>query len=129
MVGLQRKRSTMKKLGLGTVLLLAAMALLIFSVEVSMWRCQYFMILVIVIVMWWCNTCIMDSVNSMRRYMLGSYVGAYKGVMYAAQTEGSLSFQQGSWLHNYEDGSPLQHEAERLPPPAVPSEDKLQVNF
>jgi hypothetical protein len=111
MVGLQRKRSTMKKLGLGTVLLLAAMALLIFSVEVSMWRCQYFMILVIVIV------------------MLGSYVGAYKGVMYAAQTEGSLSFQQGSWLHNYEDGSPLQHEAERLPPPAVPSEDKLQVNF
>ena len=118
----------MKKLGLGTVLLLAATALLIFSVEVSMWRCHYFMILVIVIVMWWCKTCIMDSVKSMRRYMLGRYVGAYKGVMYAAQTEGSLWFRQGSWLH-YKDGSPLQHEAEHLPPPAVPSEDKLQVDF
>lgn len=64
----------------------------------------------------------------------------HKTVVDVEQHEGSLSFRQ-AWVH-YKDGSPIQHVAERLPPPVVADlngdghvevvvalEDKLQVNL
>ncbi|XP_024389347.1 uncharacterized protein [Physcomitrium patens] len=74
----------------------------------------------------------------MRKRDLGILLLSALAIFFSLQHEGSLSFRQ-AWVH-YKDGSPIQHVAERLPPPVVADlngdghvevvvalEDKLQV--